>query len=266
MSQDPDVICLQEITRSTADRWRGRLLDAGYSVLETSDLAGMPYPPPPYPWPGKPIQVSRKNFNLTAARLPISPLPGIDFPDESQRRFAFPEKYLEVETRFAGAAIEIHNAHAPPGSTRKIVKPQAFAAMRRRLDESPGRAQVLCGDFNTPQPEVPGEPAKAHGDGAGSISEYWQAAERSILEHPRLRDAYRIHRNNTGDAGPFAISHRVKNSPVQERRYDHVYASNHFEVVDCIYLSEWLDAKLSDHAAVIVNLEIVEPVLGDQPD
>jgi endonuclease/exonuclease/phosphatase family metal-dependent hydrolase len=251
----PDILALQEISPKTYSLWRAGLLRAGYSVVGAVDLARLPYPPPPYPERIKQRPIHRKNFNLTAARHPIAPLRGLRFEDPDHARLAFPEKFVAAEVSFDGRLVEVHNAHAPPGSTRYVLKPQALAAVRRRIDERPQSPQILCGDFNTPQPEVEGQPIRTWADRYPEVQDMWDDAERGILEHPRLRDAYKqIHQ--AGEPWPF--SHRVRNSRVQERRYDHIYVSLHFAVLSCRYLSDWLDAGLSDHAAVETDLVLNE--------
>ena len=237
-----DVVALQEVTRATYSSWSDRLRVAGYSVLSTIDLLSVPYPPP----------VARKNFNLLAARHPIAALPGLSWPDSEQARDAFPEKYLAGRTSCDGGLIDVHNAHLPPGSTRGIVKPHAFQAIRRRLDEPTAALQVLCGDFNTPRSEDDtGVVSWGTKRGADQDPEMWDAAERSILDHPRLRDVYRACRT----AGqPFAVSHITRSGP---KRYDHVYAGPGLEPVSCRYLNDWLEEGLSDHAAVEAELRVV---------
>jgi hypothetical protein len=57
---------------------------------------------------------------------------------------------------------------------------------------------------------------------------------------------------------PLAISHRTgvrRNSPGNARRFDSFWVSENFTVVNVIYLQESL--KLSDHAAVVADLEAV---------
>ncbi len=226
------------------------MTDAGYSVLATDDLAAIPYPPPPYPFRQRtPKQVIRTKFNLTASRLPIKQLPGLSFPDPEEERFAFPEKYLAAQVLEKDVAIEVHNAHAPPGSSRGIIKPQAFRAMRRRVDLRPGVRQVLCGDFNTPISEDDDDVVPA-GQRHPGLQPGWGEAELAILSNPRLVDAYRKIRQR---GSPFAVSHRTKS---RDCRYDHIYITEDFRVTSCDYLAYWLDEKLSDHAQVIADLAL----------
>jgi endonuclease/exonuclease/phosphatase family metal-dependent hydrolase len=156
----PDILALQEISPKTYSLWRAGLLRAGYSVVGAVDLARLPYPPPPYPERIKQRPIHRKNFNLTAARHPIAPLRGLRFEDPDHARLAFPEKFVAAEVSFDGRLVEVHNAHAPPGSTRYVLKPQALAAVRRRIDERPQAPQILRGDFNTRQRRSKASPSE----------------------------------------------------------------------------------------------------------
>ena len=195
LGRAPDVVALQEISAKTYSAWYAGLLRAGLSIVSAVDLVRLPYPPPPYDPRIRQTQIHRKNFNLTAARHPIAALPGLSFDDEEEARLAFPEKFVAAEVLISDEHVEVYNAHAPPGSTRYLLKPQALAATARRVDERPEVPQILCGDFNTPQSEDAGDQIQTWADLYPEVRAEWDAAERSILEHPRLSDAYRqVHR------------------------------------------------------------------------
>jgi exodeoxyribonuclease III len=233
----PDVIALQELTVTSYPLWCDALLSAGFSVVSTVDLIAVPYADP---------SIKRKYFNAIAARGTIAPLRGLDFPDPVEARFAFPEKYVAARVVLEGLEFEVHNAHLPPGSTRGVIKPQAFEAIRRRTDEVTA-PHVLCGDFNTPKHED-ADGAMTTWAPAGRGRAYWDAAERGVLENSRLRDAYRV-THPEGD--PVAVSHYTGSTP---RRYDHIYASRELRVTACRYHETWL-GQFSDHAAVEAELE-----------
>jgi len=238
-----DVIALQEVTRATQGHWRDALLSSGCSVLTTIDLLAIPYPG----------TIRRRYCNLLATRHPVSALLGLSFADPEQAAVAFPEKHLAAIVVVDGTPIEVHNTHLPPGSTRGVIKPHAFEAIRRRVDESTSHRQILCGDFNTPRSEgesfVETWGRRRKGD---QQPEMWDAAERSILEHPRLRDVYRATRTH---GEPWAHSHVTRSGP---KRYDHIYAGPGLEPLGCSYGSRWLEGGLSDHAAVQAELRIVD--------
>ncbi len=158
---------------------------------------------------------------------------------------AFPEKYVAARVVLDDLTLEVHNAHLPPGSTRGVIKPQAFEAIRRRTDQVTV-PHVLCGDFNTPKHEDVGRVTTWARSGAGHA--HWDEAERRVLENPRLRDVYR-ESHPAGD--PFPVSHFTG---ATRRRYDHIYASREFRATACSYHEAWL-GRLSDHAAVEADLE-----------
>ena len=71
-----------------------------------------------------------------------------------------------------------------------------------------------------------------------------------MLEHPRLRDIYRAQREPGTE---FAVSHVTRGGP---KRYDHVYADpGDWGALSCRYRTEWLEERLSDHAAVEAELQ-----------
>jgi endonuclease/exonuclease/phosphatase family metal-dependent hydrolase len=254
LTREADLLALQAVSLGGYETWCAGLGRAGYSVVSSAELARLAYPPPPYPTGIKQHQITRGGFHLTAARDPIAALLGLQFDDPDERRLAFPEKFVAAQVDVSDRVIEVHNAGAPPGSSRRILKPQALAAVARRLEERPQLPQILCGDFNMPQPEKEGEPVRTFAEFYPELQEMWDAAERGILEHPRLKDAYKqVHK--PGDPWPY--SHRVQNSKEpKQRRYDHIYVSDHFEVHACRYLTEWLAPGLSDHAGVEADLAL----------
>ena len=198
----------------------------------------------PYPTVEPPIQ--RKYFNAIATGGNVGALAGVSYPDPSEAAVAFPEKYVAARILLDELEVEVRNAHLPPGSTRGPIKPQMFSAIRRRTDVVTG-PHVLCGDFNTPQREDATSLttwASSHRDVPD-----WDAAEREVLENARLRDAYREQHE---PGSPFPASHYTGTTA---RRYDHIYASAELRATACSYHADWLNRRLSDHAAVEADLE-----------
>jgi endonuclease/exonuclease/phosphatase family metal-dependent hydrolase len=235
-----DVLALQELTRQSYAQWCDALLAAGFSVVSTIDLVSVPYPEP---------SIKRKYFNAIAARGTVDLLPGLRFPDPDEARVAFPEKYVAARVVLDGLEFEVHNAHLPPGSTRGVIKPQAFEAIRRRTDQIV-LPHVLCGDFNTPQRED-ANGVTTWAPLRGPLRTYWDNAERSVLDNPNLRDVWGECR--AGEGAP-PVSHYTGWTP---RRYDHIYASLEFRATACTYHETWLkEDRLSDHAAVEADLEV----------
>lgn len=268
LARDPDVLALQEVTSSTYAAWCRGLQKAGYSVVSSVALLGLPFPPPPYfspPFPrnlpGGPIaeagQIQRKYFNLTAARHPISLLTGLSFEDRDEARFSFPEKYVAARIILDEVEVDVHNAHVPPGASRGLIKVHAFEAIRRRLDSDGLNPRILCGDFNAPGSEDASGPLiKRGGPWDDAARDRWVQAELSIVSNPDMRDVYR---DALEPEQPLAASHftgtRNRRTP---RRYDHIFASRELQTQGCEYLSGWLEkgelGRLSDHAPVEATL------------
>jgi exodeoxyribonuclease III len=237
----PDVLALQEVTLASYPAWCAGLVQASYSVVSSIYLVNLPYPEVHPP-------ISRRYFNLTATRGQIATLPGLTFTDPEEARLAFPEKYLAAHVVVDGAAVDVHNAHLSPGSTRGVIKIHAFRAIRQRVDQPTSVPRILCGDFNTPQAEDEEGVTTWASARPEELRDEWDAAERSVLVHPAMRDVY----GELQVAGePYAASHVTRGVP---RRYDHIYASEELAVQRCRYLTDWLDEGLSDHAAVEADL------------
>jgi len=240
LERAPDVIALQEVSAGNLDDWRESLEGAGYSIASTIDLTAAPYPlavPP----------IRRRYFNLTAARGSITTLDGLEFADPEQAAVALPEKYLAASVVVDGVPVEVHNADVPPSETLGLIKVHALQAILRRVDASSDRALVLCGDFMTPRSETDAG-VKTWATEHSTFTDQWEAAERSILEHPVLRDVYR----ETREPGTrFAVSKYTRGTP---HRYDHVFASPQLRTVSCTYLEQWMTGKLSTHAPVEAEL------------
>jgi exonuclease III len=240
LSQEPDVVALQEVTVGSYTGWSSGLMQADFSLVSTIDLVTAPYPPPPYPMPPFPRavkregQIGRKYLNVLGRAI-LSPLAGLSFTDPDEARFAFPEKYMAARTSVAGLELEIHNGHLPPGVSRGVVKVHAFEAIRRRIDAADGVARILCGDFNAPWTENEDGPIVARGGPwSEDVVTRWFEAESSVVRHPHLRDVYRdVHDRNTA----FPASHLTAGTP---RRYDYVFASPELTTMTCEYRETWL--------------------------
>ena len=147
----------------------------------------------------------------------------------------------------------------PPGVSNGLLKVHHFEAIRRRLDRERNRPRILCGDFNAPVDEDQDGPQF---DVEGRWSEpwlkkdkiRWRDAEWSLLKNPDMRDVYGdVHR--AGRRLPAShFTGRGKNR--RPHRYDHIFSSQEFEIVDCRYLTGWLDRGMSDHAAVEAVLSL----------
>ena len=272
LRRDPDIICLQEVTGKPGGRrpgsypsWTAALLARGYSVVSSVDLVALPNPEPPHESPPhrpptrkKHGHSSRKYFNLIAAKHPLSAIAGLTYGDAEEARLGFPEKHVAGRVSIQGREIDIHCTHLPPGVSNGLVKVHHFEAVNRRVMRDRARPRILCGDFNAPVEENALEP-EFDIDGGWSDpwtreeKVRWRDAEWSILKNEDMRDTYRAtHRPRRR----WPVSHYTGRT---RRRYDHIFASPEFEIVDCRYLTGWLDRGMSDHAAVEAELRVLNP-------
>jgi exodeoxyribonuclease-3 len=233
---EPDVVCLQEVTPVTAERWLERLSDAG--------LAPVLAPLPAARKGSRPLAV------LTAARDPVEVEPVADVP--------WPERVLAVRV----GGLEVVNVHSPISPKPQLAKVRTHEAVFEHLRSGAG-ARVVVGDLNTPR--------KEHGDGSvwtfardryGRLrperGDRWDAAESALirgLEPHGFRDAFR-------ELNGFDSKEPTWEWPRWGGGYrlDHLIASADVELTACSYRHDWRrDDRLSDHSALVAELRIEDP-------
>lgn len=227
LSMAPDVVALQEVTVNSLPLWREALAEAGL----THSLTPLDDAIPPKP---------RRLAVLTAARREAAPL---DLP-----ALPWPERAVSAEID----GIEILNVHSPIAPSPGLAKVLTHEALYAYARERPGPI-VLVGDLNTPR--------RTHEDGTvmtfaytsrGNLrperGERWDAAEASLVHTLRAghgwRDAFLDRPERTwtfkDDRGGWRLDHLLtKGVTVSERAYAH----------------EWRRAGLSDHSAIVADVE-----------
>jgi hypothetical protein len=181
------------------------------------------------------------------------------------------ERILFIETQTDGTPFVAVSYHAPPGVNYGIVKPQQAVAFACWLSTQNG--PLLFGaDANTPLIDAPdfaktrthwytgrrrlkGEPGDDHVFGPCKKHDLDDALRRWLALHPDEMD--RLLANKP--SGPLAITHRTgrrKNSPGTGRRFDSVWVSPHWVVRHVEHLYEKGIAADSDHAPVVVDLDL----------
>jgi hypothetical protein len=183
-----------------------------------------------------------------------------------------PERVLLIETQVGGTPFLAASYHAPPGVNWGIVKPRQAVTFTSWLSTQNG--PVLFGaDANTPLIDAPdfadtrthwhtgdrrlnGAPGDDLLFGPGKMHDLDDALRRWLALHPdelaRLR--------SIKPRGPLAITHRTgrrKNSLGTERRFDSALVSRHWVVRHVEHLYEAGVAAGSDHAPVVVDLELL---------
>ena len=229
----PDVVCLQEVTATTARAWASALATAGWGHIAIAR-------PAPQTARG-----DRRLCVLTAARAPIEELAIKDVP--------WPERALA--TRIDG--LELVNLHSPISPKPNLAKVRTHEALHTYLAQASG-PRALCGDLNTPRRE--------HADGRvwtfartrnGHLrperGERWDQAELALikgLEPFGFRDAFRA---------LYGYERRELSWQWQQwgggYRLDHLIVSSEVAVPRIEYLHDWRQqAALSDHSPLVADL------------
>jgi exonuclease III len=244
----PDVVALQEVTRTTVPTLRAALHAAGLPhAADSLSLA------PPEVLPGGP----RRYGLLIASRHRLVAEPPGRFP------VPWPERVLSVTAHVGPFPVQIHTTHVPPGSSNGWVKVAHLEGLYAGLAREPVVPSILCGDFNTPQAELPDGAVvtwaqRQRRDGRwavvktlrGGPGARWDAAERRVLTGLAdwdLADVYRQLHGYTAIDASWVLRRR---DVAVGRRFDHVFASTSLRPVRCTYLHEFRETGLSDHSPV----------------
>jgi exonuclease III len=220
----PDVVALQEVTAKTAPWWREALAAAGLPHCAVTRA-----------------EKPRRLGVLTAAREPLREL-------AKPAGLPWPERVLCT----ALGELEIVNVHSPIAPAPELAKVRTHEALAAYLR---GRTPaILCGDLNTPRRELPdGEILTFAHDSKGRLreerGERWNAAERALVKDLGWIDAYRSLHGYGHRSASWTYAHDRGGW-----RLDHVLVSG-LEPRAAEYAHEWRRAGLSDHSALVVELE-----------
>ena len=154
--------------------------------------------------------------------------------------------------------LEIVNLHSPIAPAPELAKVRTHEAMAAYLGGRPLGPRILCGDLNTPRRELPdGDVLTFAHDSAGRLrperGERWDRAERALVHGLRERgwvDAFRTLHGYEGRHASWTFAHDRGGW-----RLDHVLVDR-MHPVAAAYAHEWRRAGLSDHSALIVDLEL----------
>lgn len=248
LEHQPDIVALQEVTRTSLPILCKALADGGLTeIAESFSLAPCDFQP----------RGPRRYGQLTATRYRLHPeVPG---------RFAvpWPERVLSVHVEIGERVIAVHNTHIPPGATNGWTKIGMLDGIHAGLAPPSPESRILCGDFNTPQLELATGEVVTWGqrrmsDGRWKIARTrqgrpgsdWDAGERRILTGLRdfgMIDVYRsLHGYRVSDSSWYS---RRFGKEVG-RRFDHVFASEQLVPTSCRYLHELRRSGLSDHSPI----------------
>jgi exonuclease III len=226
-----EVVCLQEVTPTTAPAWTAALKDHGWEhIALTQPLANRP---------------DRRLTVLTAARVPVNELPLEGVP--------WPERALATATH----GLHLVNLHSPISPKPDLVKVRTHEAIHAHLAAGSG-PRALCGDLNTPRKEHPDGRVwtfarTSRGKLRPERGERWDQAELALikgLEPLGFRDAFR-----------YLHGYQRREVSWEWRRWgggyrlDHLIVSDEVEVPAVEYLHDWRQAGLSDHSPLLATLE-----------
>jgi exodeoxyribonuclease III len=217
-----DVVALQEVTRTTAEPWREAL--APLEVVWNEPPRG------------------RRLGVLTAARS-VELLEGVaDAP--------WPERVLCVRV----GDLEVVNVHSPIAPAPDLAKVRTHEAVAAYLARGRAAPRILCGDLNTPRRELPdGDVLTFAHDSRGRLrperGERWDRAERALVRDLGWVDAFRV-LHGYGDRSASWTFAKDRGG----WRLDHVLVDG-LRPVAAAYAHDWRRAGLSDHSALIADLE-----------
>jgi exonuclease III len=239
LSRQPSIICLQEVRSSALKNLGQFLLSSGFEFqLETVTIAN---------------ENNRKKGNYIASIFPIRLLPNfINSPLQ--------ESILSAVVDTPIGSIAIHNVHIPNGSSYKWKKIETFEEIYKVFSKRSNERTVLCGDFNSPQAELPtgvtvtwGQRKLKNNKIILNKEPRWHFGEYSVLrglEEFNLPDVFRLLHGYVKQDYSFEV---FRNGQViSKRRFDHVFASTDLNPVSCKYLHQFRLDQLSDHSPIEV--------------
>ena len=233
LSQEADILCLQELTVKHGPKVCGQLRNEGYTVFHTLDKQGLP---------GE----QRESRVLVAIRGAGAV--------EIKINGSMEKNYLHKMVEFGGLTIlcsHVPNAGGKCGP-RRIVKQSHFQFLSKVLAEHKDGKCILCGDLNSPlmenDSEVIGHDAVKC---KGSEEHYfWQQLTATDFRDA-VREAY----------GGISASQMISfagNRTANARRFDHFLISKGiFLDSKPKYLTEVMGkGKLSDHAPLAMEFSL----------
>jgi exodeoxyribonuclease III len=241
--REPDVVALQEVTRTTLPLWRHAFGLMGLTHVRASALAG----------DRSGGSAARRTLVMIASRVALEEV-------EQQLPVPRPESALSVLAHTASGALEINCVHVP-NAANGWVKVETLQALRRGLETASRAPRVLCGDLNTPRRELPdGTTISFACDSRGHLrpdrGPEWDAAELGVVPGLRdlgYRDAYRTLHGYTSRSPSWTWKTIAGHSGGW--RLDHTFLSPPLLPRACQYHHEWREQGLSDHAALETDLE-----------
>ena len=235
---DADIVLLQEVYvhGGVHERLRSELAPAGwyFSGNDTSD---------------------NKYGNVIASRYPVRARHFETSPEAPWRQLLACAT-VDLPT----GAIEVISAHMPNGAKHGWKKIETFEALASILEQVAAQPWIVGGDFNEPMTVLPDnrvvsfgadEDGEVVGTWRGQPNARWQAAVETILGPTETS----VHAWLSRNAGVTAATHMVGR---QDRFFDHLLASTHFEIGDAGFEHAWREGSsaMSDHSAAWMSVTL----------
>src|SRR3954452_22516014 len=251
VARQPDIVALQEVTRTTASPLSTGLAQGGLiHAIDSFQLA----------LPDAPLTGRRRYGELLASRWPLVALP------PSALAIPWTERVLSALIASPAGEIACHTTYIPTGATNGQIKLDTMDGLYRHLAVAHSGHRILCGDLNALQAEFPDGNIATFGQGkrrngtfggwrswGGVSGQEWDRAERSIvtgLAAYDLADAFRaVHGYTIQDASWFwtGLGKQVG------YRLDHAFASASLRPTRAAYLHPFRLDHLSDHSPLEVD-------------
>jgi exonuclease III len=229
----PDVVALQEITKTTVRVWPDALARLGLTFC----MDGFAQEPAA-------LLDSRRSKAgvLLASRWPLLPAAPIEMP--------WRERGVSAVVSAPFGLVEAHSVHVPNADTGPKIglpwlKIETFEAIYRRMGVGPNVPKILCGDLNAPKYELEDGTIVAWGRRGRSAD-----AELSVtggLVTFDMVDAFRSLHGYRTTAVSWAAR---RGATLFGYRLDHLFASRSLEAVQCVYHWDLVERGVSDHAAI----------------
>lgn len=247
----PDLVALQEVTPGTAKKMRQSLKAIGLPFV--ADSLGAKAAPTLYG-----VLIASR-WNLAPAKIEI-------------KRMRLAERLLAAKITTSFGSFEFATAFVESESSDAKSKLHTLEGIYKAFARNVRHAQILCGDFNTPQRETPGGlvvtwgqhwdeqtgEARVRRTWHGMPGERYDRAERDVLkglERFDLRDVYRLCNGYVAQEYSWYPAHHGRESG---RRFDHIFAANVLRPTSCRYLHTFQDIqrkRLSDHSPIEATFE-----------
>jgi exonuclease III len=242
-ARKPDVVALQEVTRTTRPLWARafELMGLTHAAVPSVDSALSAE------------AVARRTLVMVGSRFAL---------EEAKKPLAVPrpESALSVLTHCPPGPLEIHCVHVP-NAANGWVKVDTLRALRHGLETPSRTPRVLCGDLNIPRRELPdGTTISFARDSRGRLRPErgleWDAAELGIVPGLRevgYRDAFRTCHGYASRSPSWTWKAIAGHDGGW--RLDHTFLSAGLFPIACQYHHQWREQGLSDHSALETDVE-----------